>query len=257
MINNGQPEDIWGYGKRLKFFADAIRKRFGDRAESEVSILDIGCGTGEYVGLPLGRNGFTLLGIDLHEPSIDAACRSAVGLDNARFLCKAVGEIDEVFDVVILSEVLEHLERPETLLADGLRRLKPDGLLLVTVPNGYGEFEWDSWLFRNLGFERLVDAYIKRKSGASSAVAVRSSTENQDDRHVQFFTAKRLEKMFAQAGLKIIDRQPSTLASGPFASHFLGGSAGFIDWNARVVDGLPFSLAGGWYFALRRAEVEA
>jgi hypothetical protein len=124
-----------------------------------------------------------------------------------------------------------------------------NGVAIVTVPNGYGEFEWDSWAFRAFGFDRMIDWYIQRKGAVSQVV---SSTENHESGHIQFFTMPRLKRMFDQGGLEIIASSASTFLSGPFAGHFLGRFDGFIEWNARVSNRLPMAAASGWYFSLRR-----
>jgi 2-polyprenyl-3-methyl-5-hydroxy-6-metoxy-1,4-benzoquinol methylase len=247
-------EDLWGYGKRLEFVVTSIEAGFREHSRTDISILDVGCGSASHLGLPLARMGYRLTGVDMHEPSINVARAKAHGLDNTNFICGAVEDIPDEFDVVILSEVLEHVLEPARLLAASMPRLRSDGLLIITVPNGYGEFEWDSWAFRRLGLERLVDHYIERKQAKKGAKPVSSTTENKDNRHIQFFTMSRLHSIFAAAGLEVIREQGSTLLSGPFAGHLLARFEGFIKWNTRITDKLPISAASGWYFALRRRD---
>ena len=246
-------ENLWGYAKRLRFVRGAIADAFPGRRPAELRVLDVGCGSGTQLGIPLARLGYKLTGIDSHEPSIDVARRLSEKLPNASFICGRVEEIDaHDFDVVILSEVLEHVREPEGLLRSSLAHLKTFGLMIVTVPNGYGEFEWDSWMFRGLRLERLVERYAARRSAKNGIEKATSSTENQDDRHIQFFTLARLRRIFASSGLEIIDEAPSTFISGPLAGHILTRVSGFIDWNVRVADWLPMAVASGWFFALRR-----
>jgi len=246
-------EDLWGYAKRLRFVCRAIDDAFPGRAPSELHLLDVGCGSGTQLGIPLAEIGYQLTGVDAHQPSIDVAADLGKGLPNARFICGTVNEVKtNDFDVVILSEVLEHVADPAELLRSSIAHLKADGLAIVTVPNGYGEFEWDSWVFRSFGFERLVERYAARRAAENGMPPPASSTENQDDRHIQFFTLSRLRAMFASCGLRIVDQVGSTFLSGPFAGHVLTRFVGFVDWNARIADWLPIPFASGWYFAVRR-----
>jgi 2-polyprenyl-3-methyl-5-hydroxy-6-metoxy-1,4-benzoquinol methylase len=247
-------EDLWGYRKRLQFVVSSIEDAFRERLCSDIRILDVGCGSASHLGLPLARMGYGLTGVDMHEPSITVASDNAEGLDNAHFIFGRVEDIPDEFDVVILSEVLEHVPEPARLLAASLPRLKGGGLVIITVPNGYGEFEWDSWVFRGLGLERLVENYVERKQAKENSKPVTSSTENKDNRHIQFFTMPRLRSIFAAAGLEIVREQGSTLLSGPFAGHLLGRFNRFVEWNTRVTDNLPITMASGWYFALRRRD---
>lgn len=247
-------EDLWGYSKRLRFVCSSIEAAFPGRAVSGLRVLDVGCGSGTQLGLPLARLGYQLTGIDPHEPSIKMANELAKDLPNAKFVCEMmVDDLDDKgFDVVILSEVLEHVTEPEKLLRSSLRQLHNDGIAIVTVPNGYGEFEWDSWAFRNLGFERLVEKYEMKRAERNGKSQPASSTENKDDRHVQFFKLSRLREIFRTCGLEIYGENASTLISGPFAGHILARVPGFIDWNARIADKLPLVFSSGWFFALKR-----
>jgi SAM-dependent methyltransferase len=242
-------ENLWGYAKRLRFVQSAIEAAFPGRAPSGVTILDVGCGSGTQLGIPLAEIGYRLTGIDSHKASIELAQQLSGKYPNAHFTCGRVEDVDRCdFDVVILSEVLEHVAEPEDLLRASLDRLSADGLAIVTVPNGYGEFEWDSWAYRKLGFESLVERYIARRGADNPA----SSTENQQDRHIQFFTLPTLRRMFDACGVRVVDQAASSFVSGPFAGHILSRFSGFVDWNARTADRLPLWLSSGWFFALRR-----
>jgi hypothetical protein len=121
-----------------------------------------------------------------------------------------------------------------------------DGILIVTVPNGFGEFEIDSWVFRALRLQRLVDALVRNRR------EVLGSTDNHQSGHVQFFTRRRLRDMFAQCDLVVFRESGASLFAGPLAGITLARSARFIEWNSRVTDRLPLALSSGWYFALRR-----
>lgn len=238
-------ENLWGYAKRLRFVRESIQQRFPGRSPSQLSVLDIGCGNGSELALPLARAGFQLTGIDTDRASIDRARELARELPNAKFHCSTLEDFSggKIFDVVILSEVLEHLEQPQALLNAAVQRLKRDGLLLVTVPNGYGEFEWDSWVFRALHLQKAVDAIY----GPSAVVG---ATDNHASGHVQFFTRQRLDEMFSGAGLVLFSEGRGSLACGPIAGHTVGRSARFIDWNARITERLAPRWASSWYFAL-------
>jgi 2-polyprenyl-3-methyl-5-hydroxy-6-metoxy-1,4-benzoquinol methylase len=239
-------ENLWGYAKRLRFVRNAIDHQFPDRAKPLLRFLDIGCGNGSELALPLAREGYQLTGIDTDRASIDRGRELVQDLPNAKFYCTTLDDFTTTksFDVVILSEVLEHLEQPEQLLASAVKRLSPAGLMLVTVPNGFGEFEWDSWIFRGLRLQRLVDAIYGHESKVVGA------TDNDQSGHIQFFTRSRLNEMFATAGLRVVREGTGSLACGPLAGHTAGRSTRYIEWNARITDRLPPAFASSWYFAL-------
>jgi len=55
---------------------------------------------------------------------------------NPDYFCSAesIPVKDETFDMVLMTEVLEHLEHPELVLAEAHRVLKKKGVLVATMP---------------------------------------------------------------------------------------------------------------------------
>jgi SAM-dependent methyltransferase len=242
-------ENLWGYVKRLRFVESVIEEALRERASASLRVLDVGCGNGSMLALPLARRGFQVTGIDIDAPSIEHAKQLAKDLPNATFICGHVAELKtEKFDVVILSEVLEHMAEPRTLLADSVKHLNESGVVIVTVPNGYGEFEIDSRLFHLLRLQRIVDALSKNNREIVAA------TDNHESGHVQSFTRRRLRRLFADCSLIVFREGAASFLAGPLIGHTLARSHRFIEWNSRVTDKLPLTLASGWYFALRRAK---
>jgi SAM-dependent methyltransferase len=250
MNGQGQTEreNLWGYAKRLRFVRRVIAESFPERDASALRVLDVGCGNGTQLALPLLRDGFLLTGVDPDERSIEHALRLSLGMPHAAFVCGGVDELSskELFDIVILSEVLEHMTEPAVLLEASVRRMAADAVLIVTVPNGYGEFELDSMMFRVLRLQRAVDALVRNNREVVAA------TDNHECGHVQFFTLGRLFRLFRQCRLEVFRQEASVLFAGPLAGHTLARSPRFIEWNARITDRLPLVLSSGWYFALRR-----
>src|SRR6185295_7767468 len=146
-------ETAYGVVKRLRFFVEHIereRARMG-LSRNECRILDVGCGTGTYVTIPLAEMGYTVVGVDTDQASIDRARENAalVGAKGLALHCGRVGDLHlGSFQVVICSEVLEHQPHPECLLRELRTMLVEKGLLLVTVPNGYGYYELESCVSR-------------------------------------------------------------------------------------------------------------
>lgn len=241
-------EDLWGYRKRLRFVREAIREAFPESAPEALRLLDVGCGNGSQLALPLARGGFHLKGVDTDARSIEHARRLAEGTKRIEFACARLDELPatELYEVVILSEVLEHLEEPEKLLTESARRMTADGIMIVTVPNGFGEFEIDSWVFRKLRLQRAVNAL------ARNSREVLGSTDNMESGHIQFFTLRRLYGLFDACNLVPFRQGGASFLAGPIVGHALARFESFIEWNARVTDHLPLSFASGWYFALRR-----
>ena len=94
-------------------------------------ILDIGCNTGELTKVIAKNN--KVIGMELSE--------GAVKLGKNKGLDIRVGNIykipfkDNTFDVVYISEVIEHLLETDRALTEVHRVLKPQGRLILTTPN--------------------------------------------------------------------------------------------------------------------------
>lgn len=247
LIKHHKNEDQWGYAKRLRFVSQAIEDVFAGREAARLRILDVGCGNGSQLTLPLAQRGFRVHGIDKDRRSIEHARRLAHGTDKAEFVLGRVEDLPgrETFDVVILSEVLEHTTTPRDLLATSARHMAHDGMLIVTVPNGYGEFEIDSWIFRTLRLQKVVDVMARHKN------EVLGGTDNQECGHVQFFTRTQLRHLFANCDLVSIREEAGSFLAGPIVGHLLARSTRLIEWNARISNRLPFAMASSWYFVLQ------
>ncbi|WP_018237836.1 glycosyltransferase [Ensifer sp. BR816] len=111
-------------------------------------VLDIGCSSG-IVPILLGREGRVVLGVDSSKTVIEQArqhlseesesTRERVKFVEADFLTLDPKE-HEPFDSLVISEVLEHLVRPQDMLDAAVKFLKPHGQIVVTVPFGINDF---------------------------------------------------------------------------------------------------------------------
>lgn len=107
----------------------AVRKMAGC---SDLSLLDIGCGTGWTTNV-WQRAGVEVTGL---EPSLIRG-----DLAHARYGFRVIRcyveelESGEMFDVVTMRHVIEHFEDPHVVLEKVGSHLRDDGLLVVVVPN--------------------------------------------------------------------------------------------------------------------------
>jgi SAM-dependent methyltransferase len=242
-------ENLWGYGKRLRFVDGVVLQAFLGRRRSDIRVLDIGCGNGSQLAIPLSAGGYQVTGVDPHLPSIERGRQLAPAV---RFVHGMVSHIPpSKFDCVIISEVLEHLDAPEALLASALPYLADSGVLIVTVPNGFGEFELDLRLYRRLRMDKLVALLYALSSGWEDKVYIAGSDD--ETPHVQRFTVSKLRELFDRSHLQLMVARGTSMMSGPIVLHLLGRFESFVRLNAAVADYLPWSLASGWMFALKLA----
>jgi SAM-dependent methyltransferase len=97
-------------------------------------VLDIGCGSG-WLADRCQAAGARVLAMDIAPAGVRAARGRFPAI--ADFLAGDGYHLpyaDASFDVVVLSEVVEHLEEVETALTEVRRVLKPGGRVLVSVP---------------------------------------------------------------------------------------------------------------------------
>ncbi len=190
-----------------------------------------------------------MTGVDPHLPSIERGRRLASAV---RFVHGVVSDLSLTkFDCVIISEVLEHLDAPEVLLASVLPYLAQSGVLIITVPNGYGEFELDLRLYRGLRLDKLVARLYSLSRAKEDRVYIAGSDD--ETPHVQRFTVSQLRELFDRGHLQLIEVRGTSMMSGPIVLHLLGRFESFVRLNVAAADYLPWSLASGWMFALKFA----
>jgi 2-polyprenyl-6-hydroxyphenyl methylase/3-demethylubiquinone-9 3-methyltransferase len=103
-------------------------------------VLDVGCGSGYTCG-EFRKRGCYAVGVDLSESGIAVAraafpdCRFEIASADSDFL----GQLnEEPFDVIVSTEVVEHLYDPRSFMRACFAALKPGGRLICTTPyHGY------------------------------------------------------------------------------------------------------------------------
>jgi 2-polyprenyl-3-methyl-5-hydroxy-6-metoxy-1,4-benzoquinol methylase len=96
-------------------------------------LLDVGSGGGFF--LKHARDhGYTPYGVEVDEDGCVVARRHG-GLNIVHGTISQAQFENDFFDVVTILNVLEHIDSPSDLLNEVRRVLKPDGLLVVSVPN--------------------------------------------------------------------------------------------------------------------------
>ncbi|MDI9638683.1 bifunctional 2-polyprenyl-6-hydroxyphenol methylase/3-demethylubiquinol 3-O-methyltransferase UbiG [Kamptonema cortianum] len=101
-------------------------------------ILDVGCGGG-LLCEPLARLGANVTGIDPVKENIKIAKMhaKAMGL-KITYLASAVEDLSTdmlPFDVIVASEIIEHVDHPDAFLKACVARLAPQGGMVVTTFN--------------------------------------------------------------------------------------------------------------------------
>jgi len=98
------------------------------------SLLDVGCGTGDFL-LNCRNNGWSVVGV---EPNMNARnlAETKLSENNNSRIYSELGFINsEKFDVITLWHVLEHIPNLNEYISKLKLLLKPNGVLVVAVPN--------------------------------------------------------------------------------------------------------------------------
>lgn len=141
------------------------------------SVLNLGCSTG-FIDEFLAPHVRTVMGVDIDQPAIDLA-KGRCTAGNVRFQvddAMALTFSDATFDVVICSQVYEHVPDPARMIREIHRVMRPGGVCYFAATNRWAVMErhhhlpFLSWLPSGLAdrYVRLFkrgDAYYERHLG--------------------------------------------------------------------------------------------
>lgn len=171
-----------------------------------LKILDLGCGNGAFSN-KLGSLGYEVIAVDVSDDGIKIAEKEKA--QNVSFHCKSFYDdnfkdiVGANFDVVLSTEVIEHLFWPKLLFKTARDVLKPGGLILISTPyHGY--------------FKNLILSLI---NGWDNHFDVQW-----DGGHIKFFSKKTLIHMMKQSGFKVF--------------HFSGAGRIPFLWKSMILGGI-------------------
>jgi ubiquinone/menaquinone biosynthesis C-methylase UbiE len=212
-------------------------------------VLDAGCGRGEVL-LACARRGAEVAGVDYSEDAVEITRETLRKFPQADIRLGDVTALpwpDGTFDRILFSDVIEHLDAPQTVpaLRELRRVLRPDGFLLVhTAPNRL--FMTIGWplarpLLRALGHRAVIEQVEEWfKVGASY--------------HVNEQSPRSLRRALRAAGFRRprVWLDPDVLRSGQY--RFTSALDGRAMGLARRAAGLPpfRLLLGNDLYALAR-----
>jgi 2-polyprenyl-3-methyl-5-hydroxy-6-metoxy-1,4-benzoquinol methylase len=147
-----QPNVFSWYQARTK----KIVRLIGELAPTAKRVLDIGCAQGT-VAITLAEAGYEVTANDIRNSYITYA-RLRDNNKCVNFICKNFLDYDPVekFQVVIFTEVIEHIVDHQTFLRHILSCMAPGGILIVTTPN-HGYIRQPLPSFREINLEENKD----------------------------------------------------------------------------------------------------
>jgi ubiquinone/menaquinone biosynthesis C-methylase UbiE len=195
----GEPQDKTG-AERARV-ENVLRRLEEFGAHPPQSVFDAGCNTGTYT-LALALAGYETTGVDFAPGLLNAARRRAEELKvPATFgkmdLDKVFWYDDSEFDNAICTSVLHAVRRPEWVLDELRRVIKPGGLLLLTL-----------WLDQAKHREAFPQLFAKPENEPDAGMATRFrravKTLSEPQRRLRYWTPAEMRQMLESRNFEIL-----------------------------------------------------
>jgi len=242
--------------KKLDFIIDFIQKNF---SAGELNILDIGCGYGN-IALPLASLGHQIVAIDEDQQAIEGlvAKNNFTNLKsfNTRFEEYGSQIMDHGlrFDVIIMSEFLEHVPDPDKVLQKAKTLSSDNGYLILTIPYGWSLEELSRRLILQIPFLNKLKKNLKKK------VIKKEIQTSAQSPHLHFWGLDQIKRMLAANNFKI--KKIATYASLAKEFYYLLGRlfirrGSFVfGWLDKLDEGLsnllPVKLGSNWIIIVKK-----
>jgi len=111
---------------------------------NKLKILDVGSGDG-IIGENISKMGHTIISVDL--PTVVVQAHRMQGLLAVAGDAERLSFASNSFDVVLASEIMEHLWNPHGLIEEAYRVLKENGYFIISTPEGIDGLRYDAHKF--------------------------------------------------------------------------------------------------------------
>ena len=145
----------------------------------EIRILDIGCGTGDLISDFVSK--YACFGIDVSGEAVKKAKQKGVNAYK-QDIEERLPFTENFFNIIVMSEVLEHVIRTDYVLKETWRVLNKEGFFILTIPNVNSPLSWIMQVF--FDYPPLYSARYK-------------ST------HVRDFTLRTIKRALTNNGFRI------------------------------------------------------
>ncbi|UPT77636.1 class I SAM-dependent methyltransferase [Sulfurovum sp. XGS-02] len=121
--------------KQDSIFIESIFKKVDQIYNNNMKFIDVGCGSGVLVDkLKTKYKNGDIKGCDFSNTKISNCCEYYK--KDIFFVHDISKKLEEKYDFIVCTEVLEHLKNPNNAIENLCDALKSNGKLLITVPDG-------------------------------------------------------------------------------------------------------------------------
>ncbi len=184
----------WAIKNEVELFFKDIKNK---------QILDFGCGDARYKKFIDNSNNYS--GLDVEESGHPLNKNYDVLWDKNKLPFE-----NDVFDIVLMTEVLEHVENVDITLREINRVLKIGGLILVTVPFIWPEHEqpFDFQRYTSFGIKKIFDYYgfetIYYKKLVQKKYALLEIIISDIEKQILNYNKKNIAHFFSRLYFKIL-----------------------------------------------------
>ena len=143
---------------RIKYIKDNIIQHFNIKSKvnpfKNISILDIGCGGG-LISVPMKKLGANVVGIDASLKNINIAKTYSKKKNlKIKYICSSPEKlkIKKKFDVLLMLEIVEHVDDVDLFIKKSSKFLKKNGLMFIATLNK----TLKSYIFAIVGAEYIL-----------------------------------------------------------------------------------------------------
>ena len=212
---------MWQYERGANTIAFYTERYTPEEMFRDKVVLDVGCGAGGKTMYYASQGVAKIVGMDIvshYQEEAEALARQLGYADRFTFVAGDAAQTGfeaNSFDTIIMNDTMEHVDRPDLVLAEVRRILKPGGRLYVNFPPYYHPFGAHlsdliaiPWVHMFFSEDTLVAAYkelCKTVPDGDNRIAFRISKNAQGKEYFSYInhmTIKRFDGLRAQAGLK-------------------------------------------------------
>ncbi|MFA5145031.1 MAG: methyltransferase domain-containing protein [Candidatus Omnitrophota bacterium] len=217
-------------------------------------ILDAGVGSG-YISAEIKKSNSKVFSLDSEFAAIQE-CQLLMDLRQIRFqlFIARLPDLpfkDSNFDSIVCTDVIEHIPDLEKAFYCFHRILKPEGRLILSLPNGYG-------------FDTIAGLYSKRNNSVNKrlkelGIDINQKYSKSTLRHIHKFTPRSMKKYLEKSRFDILKFENTAFLS-QYISAFFSGILGYErefssrieNIDIRIAKHLPLLLGSHWLISCKK-----